>query len=195
MAMGPVQELLQGRVGRLVFFAYLCLHRTGLLLEKTEFPAVSAELCHRFGLLRGVEEALSAVPPEELPTVPGLDGAGALLLLRVMLVEQRFLAELTEAGREKALRRFVSEPLVARFLLVHRSGAADWFNRERFELLMSWLLLAAMIEAGTVAAGEKALSAEAAALLQTMTGLVAAAEEAGYRVDRLLVNTASDALI
>jgi hypothetical protein len=127
--------------------------------------------------------------------VPGLDVAGALLLLRVMLVEQRFLAELTEAGREKALRRFVSEPLVARFLLVHRSGAADWFNRERFELLMSWLLLAAMIEAGTVAAGEKALSAEAAALLQTMTGLVAAAEEAGYRVDRLLVNTASDALI
>lgn len=179
-------EKFNGCVGRVIAFAYLCLHEAGKLVEEAEFPSRSAELFHHLGLVRAVEDTLSAIPKEEWRFVPGLAIADSVLLLKVIVSQQRFFAEIEENGREKALRKILADPLAGEFLLAHWSGDVDWFNKERFELLMFWLFWVAAIDAGRVAADGKLQLGRTAALQRTMNGLVKVAKEAGYRVDSFL---------
>ena len=182
----PLQRLLEGTPGHLIALAFLALHRTGQLSGDAEFAAVSAQAIDRFGLARAPEEAFSAIAAGEWDKTPGLYAGNAVPLLKVMVAWQRLLGALEEIGRDEGLPAMFADPAVREFLLVNRSGDAEWFNRERFELLIEWLIFAGVIGAGGISPPVETFSARVAALQETAAGLVREAGEAGYRLDRFL---------
>jgi hypothetical protein len=84
------------------------------------------------------------------------------------------------AGERRA--RLMAEPQVREFLLVHVSGGTEWFNRERWELLLLGLFLAEVVAAALEGAAGEELRAVLTAAHRRMGELVAAAASDGYRV-------------
>ncbi len=83
----------------------------------------------------------------------------------------------TAAGR---LAQLFEHQLISSFLLVHDDGGTLWFNKERFEELLSWLALQAAFEQAQ----------DRQTPLVPVTGLKALAAAAGYRVRTFLKLTA-----
>ena len=74
------------------------------------------------------------------------------------------------------LAQLFDSPLLVQFLMVHDDGGTLWFNKERFEELITWLALQAAFEQ---ARGEDQV-------VLPVTELTALAAAAGYRVRSLL---------
>ena len=78
-----------------------------------------------------------------------------------------------------------ADPGAREFLLCNSHEDHEWFNRERFHMLLNWLVRIEAISAA-VAAKPKQLAAGLALLGRESNRLLSAAEAAGYRVDRFL---------
>jgi glycosidase len=155
----------------LLLCAFLALHRIGELSG-----GESAEIFDAFGLSRPVAEAFGALPA----TTPGQAQTAALCdwtnFLRVLLRHESLLAECQQAGAAQACGQLFIDPAAAAFLLLNENEGVQWFNKERFELLMAW---SARLAPYAEPAPKKPVEPVAALLEET-------AAAAGYRVDRFL---------
>lgn len=152
----------------LLLCSFLALHRVEGLNG-----GGPAQLFDAFGLIRPALEAFQSLPPQETEQEPQLPPWESAALLRVLLKHESFLAECELSGTAEACLVLFEDPSVGGFLQLHDSGGVQWFNKERFELLLLWLQRVA-----PYAAGETSKNAGQSAEL-----LVDAAAAAGYRVD------------
>ena len=53
---------------------------------------------------------------------------------------ESFFSDCRELGTSRCLTALFSDQAAAAFINLHESGDAQWFNKERFELLLDWFL-------------------------------------------------------
>jgi DNA mismatch repair protein MutH len=81
------------------------------------------------------------------------------------------------------LQDLLSDRNVAAFICRHESGGREWFVKERWELLLDWLLLGAMLgEVGDAKTG-KISAARKKSLDKGQRLLTQRAMAAGFRID------------
>jgi glycosidase len=159
--------------GWLLLCSFLALHRVGDLAG-----GESAQMLDTFGLVRPVVEAFGALSEKGLEpdaNAPVCSGD----LLRVLLRHEAFLAECLTLGAVQGCSALFEDRAAAAFLQLHDSGGVQWFNKECFELLLSWFLRLSPYAQGslTVTAADQKRLCEL--LLET-------AAAAGYRLDHFL---------
>ncbi|GFO68429.1 alpha-amylase [Geomonas limicola] len=169
----PAPELTVDPRNHLLLCAFLALHRIGELTE-----VESAPLYDHFGLARPVVEAFALLPDAE--------EAGETLqpwawgdLLRVLLRHASLLNDFEEKGALVSLTGFFADQAAADFLQLHESGGVEWLNKERLELVFTWLSRLAPYGAGGVPQPLAAVQRNCAQVLRS-------AEQAGYRLEHLL---------
>jgi len=171
----PAAELAADPGNQLLLCAFLALHRVGALSG-----AESEQILDAFGLVRPVVEVFGILP------VPTDEQPGAVLppwgwgdLLRVLLRHETFLVQLEAKGALASCSALCADPAAADFLLLHESAGIQWFNKERFELLLTWFSWLSPYAVGGLPQTKAALEGSCALLIES-------AEAAGYRLDYLL---------
>jgi len=155
----------------LLLCAFLALHRVGELTG-----GESERILDAFGLTRPVLEAFAALPAATPEKPVLLSPAGWAELLLLLLSHEAFLAQCQEQGVVESCSLFFEDPAAANFLQLHDSEGVEWFNKERFELLIDWF--------ARVAPFAKAAPQEPVQL--TRTFLLETAAVAGYRLDQFI---------
>ena len=171
--------LLDGFTSKILAFTWLTLHRAGELTGEGS-DGTSAEIVHRFGLSRPLEEELAGEAAAEGDSLAKLDVTSVMALLRILLKLERF----TSLPQEKLLERLpqlLEDRDVAIFIGLHHSGGHTWFVKERWEIMLQWLEFAAEVSLAGDPAGKAESVWDGGRLI-----LVQAGKEAGYRIDRLL---------
>jgi len=153
----------------LVLLIYLLLHRIGELAPEDGRAARSAGWIEDFMLW----EPLAALLPAE-----------TVELVMVMVRHQDFLAH---PDRPARLSDLIEKPAVRRYLAVHHHAGCEWFNRERLENLLFGLHVASLpTVAGIFRDDKKLLAASIDRTRKKTLAWLAAAEQAGYRLDKWL---------
>ncbi|MBJ6799613.1 alpha-amylase family glycosyl hydrolase [Geomonas propionica] len=163
----------------LLLCAFLALHRAASL-RKTE----SISLFEEFGLVHPLVQVLQTLPPADPEQVVDLPPRAFGKLLGLLLRHEDYLANCRAIGVTRCSAALFSDPAAARFLFLHESGGAQWFNKERFELLVDWLAQVepyAAVSAEAKAGKGQELAAKAVANLMKES-----AAAAGYRLDQLM---------
>jgi glycosidase len=174
----------EANADRLLLAAWLILHDAGSLAAVEEQQqVVIVSWLGELGLERAFRELVVNAPVEA--GVNTLGGEENALLLRPLLRWQNFFAgwEMKEASTRFTL--LFADPGAREFLKCHTYEEREWFNRERFTLLLRRL---ARVEAISLALayGPEKLVDEIVLLGKTLHNLHAAAAAAGYRLDGFL---------
>jgi glycosidase len=187
---GRKGTILVGQTACCLAFAWLCLHRCGMLSRVDELATASHELVQRFGLMRPLEEMLYAEAVTGSDPLASLEVKNLSLLLQIMLRWQGFLL-LSVAEQAGARMDLVNDRQVALFIGRHESGNAEWFIQERWELLLAWLVLTASVLGAS--AGETVTTARTRAktIDQVAATLRDRAARAGYCIARFITDTAN----
>ncbi len=184
---GRKGTILAGQTACCLAFAWLCLHRCGMLNRVDELATASHELVQRFGLERPLEEMLYGEAVTGSDPLASLEVENLSLLLQIMLRWQGFLLQPEEeqAGTRMEL---VNDRQVALFIGRHESGNAEWFIQERWELLLAWLALSSSVLGAD--AGEAAPTARTRtkAIDQAAATLMDRAASAGYCIAQFLTD-------
>jgi len=158
------------------------LHETGRLGgDDAEYPCRSARWFATLGLRRALADILrDAAAAQEGPDT--FDPDRMHLLAEILMVGPE-PGGLTAGGEwGETIGHLFADQLARRFLGVHRSGNVEWFVKEPFEELLSWLILLAAVTHGPAGAA----AAEPASLRREHGNLTALAQEAGYQVSTFL---------
>jgi hypothetical protein len=182
-------SLLSARTARLLAFAWLTLHRAGSLAGDSEQPDGSAELIDRFGLGRPLEEELYGEVAEEGDLLAQLDVLSVMALFGLLLRWQRLLL-MPAPEQLAAIPELLNDRNVALFADRHEGGAFEWIIKERWELMVEWLALAAAV----TLTGDGAAADVDARLFAGIRGSATQLSElglaSGYRIDLLLEQAA-----
>jgi len=173
---GQMNPLLAGETSRLLAAAWLALHRVG----EVAIDGNSLELVQSYGLQRPLQEELSGEATAEGDTLAELDVPSVMALFRIMLRYGDFIV-LSAEKRLGLLPDFLKDSDVALLIGLHAGDGHEWFIKERFVLLLQWLESAARI---TAVGNDEDFDAQGAARGTNL--LAAAAENAGYRLDRFM---------
>jgi hypothetical protein len=154
----------------LLLCTFLALHRIGALSGTN-----SAEAVDYYGLLRPVEQSFAALP--------ALEEEEALLsprewgdLLMVLIRHESFLDDCRDKEAVEVCRLLFEDPLAGSLMYLHESDGVEWFNKERFELILDWF---ARLYPYVAAPQEEPEAAVCALLCETGAA-------SGYRLDRFL---------
>jgi glycosidase len=173
----------EGYGDRLLLAAWLILHEAGSLAAVEEQQMVIVSWLGELGLERAFRELAMNPPAEAAASVLGDEGIA--LLLRPIIRWQSFFAQWEMKDASARFTLLFADPGAREFLECHPYEEQEWFNRERFNILLGWLVrveeisMAPVAEPGEVT-GESALLCKWHHLLQAL------AEESGYRLDRFL---------
>ena len=163
----------------LLLCAYLALHRVGDLTDEE-----SAQTFDALGLVCPVVQAFQTLPPAEPDEPAKLSAQGFAELLRVLLRHESFLSQCRDLGVAQSAAALLADPAAAGFILLHQSCGAQWFNKERFELLLKWFLkLAPYAETGPEPRLKRQPELTDRAICDQLEEGAAAA---GYRLDQLM---------
>ena len=156
------------------------MHRTGRLARSKDYPRTASCWFEELGLAQRLAEELDRLGAGDVQ--PALDGSEAALLLEILLATQEMFIGWERKSVAANLADLFTDPAVRRFLFLHWSGDTEWFNKERFELLVQWLPVAEAIAApGTVKpAAARKLSVSEEARKEVMW-LAECASVAGYQ--------------
>ncbi len=110
------------------------------------------------------------------------EGLHAVQLLQALLAWEE--SEGTSEGDTVAQRAFATEAC-CNFMRVHESGGTEWFNKERFEELLEWFSIRALMGDATHKPTPRAISARLGRLAAEYLRLTGLAAHAGYRVKLL----------
>ncbi len=167
----------------LFLMLFLNLHRISLITDPGGSKSLSALRFHEFGLGRTIETTMHGCQ-EKLPSLASRWGSGTeVLLLEILLAHQSFFTIQNEKDMPQLVKALLDDEKVRQFLLVHWSGGAEWFNRERLEDLIGWLFLTDMISFGAETGDEKRLLGMITGSYGMVTNILAMAESAHYRTD------------
>ncbi len=127
------------------------------------------ESLDRFGLDYTLRRSL-----EGAGEATGIDDSAQLL--------RALLAYAHEGCMERGVLEGVfSIPDCSRYLLVHDSDGVNWFNRERFETLATWLFIIRLCGMASRRPSARAISSWCAASGRELRRLIELAEHTGYR--------------
>jgi hypothetical protein len=182
---GTAGSLLAGQTASLVAFAWLCLHRCGQLTGAVLWTVDSAELVSRYGLMRPLEEDLYAEAVAGADPLAVLDTPSLSALATALLRWQGFLS-LPATERQSVLPALLADRSVGLFIGRHASGDHEWFIKERWELLVQWLALAAQVNGAGSGRTAKPLTGPGRDLAAAVDELIARAATAGYQVASIL---------
>ncbi|HTP64513.1 MAG TPA: alpha-amylase, partial [Geobacteraceae bacterium] len=165
---------------RLLLAAWLVLHGAGRLAAEGESPLVAASWFQELGLDRAFRDSLregteAAGEPEH--------GFDAAILLQALIRWQDFLAGWSLETAPECLTSLFADPGVRELLEVHTYDEHEWFNRERFEVLLAHLL---MVKSIILAAVDAPAGDNISSLAKEVHLLSAFADKAGYRLDKFL---------
>jgi hypothetical protein len=97
-----------------------------------------------------------------------------------------------ESMAAAVLRTWLADPDVRAYLYIHSYNDIDWFNKERFESLCWWAFVMSAVRAHKALSGSDPQDAMVCdtllACYNVAETLLNAADESGYRVDKLLEN-------
>jgi glycosidase len=182
-------SLLSARTARLLAFAWLTLHRLGSLTSSSDLSVATVELVDRFGLGRPLEEELYSEAAEEGDLLAQLDVLSVMALFGLLLRWQRLL--LLPAPKQLAsIPELLAERNVALFVGRHEGGGFEWIIKERWDLMVEWLALAAAVTATCDAVEGEANGQLIAAIRGSAARLSNLGSASGYRVDLLLEQAA-----
>jgi glycosidase len=168
---------------RLLLAAWLVFHGAGKLAAEKDHHLVAASWFGELGLERAFSELVGETPEDAEASPHGPEEVAPLL--RSLLRWQFFFAGWE---RETASTRFTllfADPGAREFLECHIYAEREWFNRERFEILIMWLFRVEALALAAVKEPEQLVD-EIARLRKTLHHLQAVAAAAGYRADRFL---------
>jgi glycosidase len=169
--------ILDGFTSKILAFAWLTLHRAGEPAK--EVAETAAEIVHKFGLARPLEEELGGEAAAEGDSLAKLDVVSVMALFRILLKRENFMG-LSLKEQAALVPELLEDRDAALFIGLHKSGGHTWFVKERWEMMLEWLEFVAMVS--SAGEGEKAKPVKNDGRLL----LVKAAKEAGYRTDLLL---------
>ncbi|HEX5773953.1 MAG TPA: hypothetical protein VFY07_06480, partial [Geomobilimonas sp.] len=169
---------------RLVVAGWLVLHRAGRLAETADVAATVACWCDELGLLRPFADLFRFAQAAAGAPIP-MDESAAGSLLLTLLRRQSFFVDREGVAEVERFRKLFADPAAREFLDCHWSGDAEWFVKERFEILLGWLLLTTVVTEG----GEAAFIPH---LVSACQSSYLTAARAGYRTDRFLALLAGE---
>jgi len=168
---------------RLLLAAWLVFHETGRLAAAEDHPPVAASWLGELGLERAFGELVREAP--EAVEAPSSGTEAMALLLKPLLRWQRFFAGWERQAASARFTLLFADPGARAFLGCHLYEECEWFNKERFDLLLQWLLV---VEALRLAAagGPERLADIVAPLRKEAHYLQAVAAAANYQPERFL---------
>lgn len=187
-ALEQLNSLLAGEQGfnRLLLSLFLVLRRAGAMADDRGAAPGALRLMAELGLERAVASAFEKAAESSADFAPPWGVSQSMALLKLLLSRHETFRELDEEGLSHWLAGMFGNPLARDFLQVHLSGGIEWFSKERFEDLVQWLLLATLSEPSGAAFDKGTVELELTRVNKTVSALIEAAVEAGYRVAALL---------
>ncbi|WP_223905505.1 alpha-amylase family glycosyl hydrolase [Geobacter sp. AOG1] len=176
---------------RLMVAGWLALHRAGRLAETADVAATAASWCDELGLLRPFADLFRFAQAAAGAPIP-MDESAAGSLLLALLRRPSFFAGAETSTAPEQFRQLFADPTAREFLDCHWSGDAEWFVKERFEILLGWLLLASVVTEG--GAAPDSLATIVPPLASACQSYYLTAARAGYRTDRFLALLAGEEL-
>ncbi|KAF0219590.1 MAG: hypothetical protein FD174_1845 [Geobacteraceae bacterium] len=170
---------------RLVLAVYLVFHLAGKLAAVEDYPKTAASWLDELGLARAFGDLFLQAPAAGGKTQPQ-DREEAVGLLRLLLSRQRFFEGWEMEEAHARFRDLFTDSVAREFLRCHWSGGFEWFNKERFELLLAWLATVEAIRLARAAGKGKRLPSAATSLREEVLALCDTALEAGYQPGRFL---------
>src|SRR5262249_33942895 len=126
-------------------FGWLFVHGLGKIAGGANFAQQSRTWIDEWLLGRILAGALQQLGLDEMAARQGV------LVIKLLTTQQRWFA--VEAGEKKrgyqVLEALLRDGDVHQFLQVNRYRDVLWFNKEAFEQLLWWLLLVAVLDAGS----------------------------------------------
>jgi glycosidase len=169
---------------RLLLAAWLVLHGAGKLAREEDYPPVTDSWFVELGLQR-IFMDLAGETPESVEA-PHYAPEEIARLLRPLLAWQRLFAGWERKTASTRFTLLFADPGAREFLDCHTHAGNEWFNKERFETLLQWLLTVEAISLAATGKKPARLIAAIAPLRKTVHHLKAMAKAAGYRVDSYL---------
>ncbi|HJV66985.1 MAG TPA: alpha-amylase family glycosyl hydrolase [Geomonas sp.] len=154
----------------LLLCAFLALHRIGELTGDS-----SAEAVDYYGLLRPLAQAFATLPAQE-EQEPALTPAEWGTLFMVLVRHEKFLDDCRDKEAVEVCRSLFEDQQAGLLIFLHESEGVEWFNKERFELMLDWF---ARLSPYLAAPQEEPEASVCALLCET-------AAASGYRLDRFL---------
>jgi glycosidase len=158
-------------------FAWLFAHALGRVCGVVTADAQSRSWIDEWQLGKVIVNALHGV---------GLDdnaASQALTLVKLLTTHQHWYAQApdtTQPSARQVLQTLLADPDVQQYLRINRYREVLWFNQERFEELLDWLMLLAHLDHGMP--DPRALKGDAAVI----AALRQAEAQSGYQVEKLL---------
>jgi glycosidase len=167
----------------ILLFGWLFLHNLGLASGTDEVENVTASWINEWQFSRVLSETARDLGVSE-------NRARDLSsLLRVLVEQQRWFSEMGQKTPGEMMQSWLANNDIQRYLDVNRFEEALWFNKERFESFVWWMVLLSVFETISISKARASLLVERLLIsYQVAQKLLLAAEKSGYQVSRLLKN-------
>ncbi len=171
---------------RLFLLLFLVLRRCRAVGAEHGSGPAATRLMAELGLERAIASALDEAAEDH----PGFDSPWgtpmSVRLLKILLAHHATFRDLRKDGRPAWLAEVLGDGLGRDFVQAHVSGGVEWFSKERFEDLVHWLFLAALVEPTGAPFDKQTAVLELTRIHETSSAIIDSAGEAGYRVAVLL---------
>ena len=166
-----------------LFLLYIITRNLGKISNTTDYALRSRNWIDEFRLSDLVIQTLKEF---------NLDDALAtqtLYLYKILVYNQQWFEDKTGVFKieHKTIENILKNPETQQFLQVNRFNDILWFNKERFELLVTWFLLIAVLDAlAAKDLGKRAIKQHIAVLYKTVLSWLEAEKKSNYQIQNLL---------
>ncbi len=162
-----------------VLLGWLFTHALGKLASATDFPLVSRAWMDEWLLEKIITETLRELVQDEQAAW------STTQLIKILITHQLWFQD--DGSPFLALRTWLQDEEVRRFLRVNRYRGILWFNKEAFEQLLWWMMTTGVV---SISADPLYTPAEVAMKIGRLYGLIErlqqAKEESEYQVEKLV---------
>ena len=173
----------ESSAGLLLLAAWLVFHDVGRLAVAEDHPPVAASWLGELGLERAFGELVREAPAGAEAPASGAEEVA--LLLKPLLRWQRLFADWERPFASSRFTLLFADPGARVFLDCHLYAECEWFNKERFDLFLQWLLVVETLRLA-VAAGPEPLADMVVPLRKEVRYLQAVAAAANFQPARFL---------
>lgn len=165
----------------LVLFGYLFLYDLGRLSGEKDSTAVTSAWVDEWQVGRILQDAARGLNADE-------EAAGGLaLLIRVLINQRCWFERLGKKRPEEILEAWLADLDVQAYLRVHRFEDVLWFNQERFDSFIWWMVFIAAHDALVGPRGSAALMVERLLIAYHLAQkLLEAEQNSSFQIAKLL---------
>jgi hypothetical protein len=161
-------------------FSWAFIHALGKLADPIDYDEQSRSWADEWLLGRIIAGALQEIGLDQVAA------ARAVVIVKRLTSHQHWFEARDAEGAYTVLESLLSDSEVQQLLGVNRYQGILWFNKQSFERLLWWLLLAAIMLSSDATRPAEEVAAEIAACYRTVRRLRLDATAAGYQVEKLL---------